>query len=519
MFDIIKIFSWVKKNLTKKDFFLIAVFTLTYWLTRLIRLDRFPVFTDEGIYIHWAKVAWHDASWRFISLTDGKQPLQTWATIPFLKLFPDNSLLAGRLFSVSAGFISLIGVFLLLFYLFGKKSAFIGAFIYIFNPYFLFYDRMALTDSAVNAGAIWLLFFSILLIKTLRLDVALLLGLTGGAALLTKSSSKMFLALSSLSPLILIINSGIKKNLNKIINFILLFLTVIVMSVIIYNIQRLSPFLHYVAIKNKTFVMTLDEFLKAPFSTFFGNLRIVLVYVIWESGWLIPMLGTVGLVSLYKKDRGLALYLLVWLILPLLAIASFSKVIFPRYLIFFASLFVVLASYLLNQFKTKNLLISILLISVFFIYLDYPILFDFKKISFPEVDRGQYVEGPPAGWGVKEIVDFARTKSIEKPVILLAEGNFGLVADMLDVFLKRGDRIEIRGYWPLDEKELFDNQKELKNKYVYVVFSHRTEFPQDWPIRLIKKFDKPGKKSAIYLYELRKITSNILSEKILRIEN
>src|SRR3972149_4141373 len=150
MFDIFKIFVWIKKNLNKTDFLLILLLTFIFLVTRLYKLDQFPIFSEESIYIRGAKVAWHDASWRFISLTDGKQPLQTWGTIPFLKLFPDNALLAGRLFAVATGFFAFTGVFITLFYLFGKRSAFIGAALYIITPYFLFFDRMALVDSMVT---------------------------------------------------------------------------------------------------------------------------------------------------------------------------------------------------------------------------------------------------------------------------------------------------------------------------------------------------------------------------------
>src|SRR3989338_11077668 len=197
MFDVFKVFSFLKKTFSRKDVLLIIFLIGLYFLTRLINLDKFPIFSDEGIYIRWAKVAWHDASWRFISLTDGKQPLQTWGTIPFLKLFPDNALLAGRLFSVAAGFAGLTGMFILLFFLFGKRTAVMGSFIYIFTPYFLFYDRLALVDSGVNAGFIWILFFSILLVKSQRLDVALMFGLITGFSLLAKSSVRIFLALSA----------------------------------------------------------------------------------------------------------------------------------------------------------------------------------------------------------------------------------------------------------------------------------------------------------------------------------
>src|SRR5690606_35890955 len=123
--------------------FVIAIIIL-FFILRLTNLDKWPQFSDEGIYINWAKVAWKDASWRFISVTDGRQPLQTWATIPFLKLFSPNDLVAGRMFAVAAGFAGLIGMFSLLFYLWGKKAAYIGSLLYIFLPYFVFYERMAL---------------------------------------------------------------------------------------------------------------------------------------------------------------------------------------------------------------------------------------------------------------------------------------------------------------------------------------------------------------------------------------
>src|SRR3990167_972902 len=155
MFNITGYINWVRRYFKKRDLLIILGLVGLFLITRLINLDKFPIFSDEGIYIRWSKIAWKDASWRFISLTDGRQPLQTWATIPFLKLFEQNALLAGRLFSVTTGFFALSGIFSLACYLFGKKTAFISSFIYIFTPYFLFFDRMALADSAVNGFTIW----------------------------------------------------------------------------------------------------------------------------------------------------------------------------------------------------------------------------------------------------------------------------------------------------------------------------------------------------------------------------
>jgi len=504
MFDIKQVFAFVKKKFTTKDFLIILGLIVLFFITRLINLEKLPIFCDEGIYIRWAKVAWHDASWRFISLTDGRQPLQTWVTIPFLKLFPQDALLAGRLFSVASGFAALSGIFILLFYIFGKPAAFMGSFLYIITPFFLFYDRIALADSAVNAGFVWILFFSILLINTLRIDVALVFGMIAGLAMLTKSSVRVFLGLSLLAPIFLF---G-KKNKNivlKIINYLLLFIMVFGLAMIIYNVQRLSPFMHYIEQKNNTFVMTFSDFMKSPFSVFWHNLKNIPYYVFSEIGWLLGFIGVIGLIALIKKNWQLGLYLTFWLVASYMGIALFSRVIFPRYLIFLATLFLITSTYFIvnlkNKIIKKLILFCLIIISVVYAYGFY---FNPTFIPFPEIDRGQYVEGATAGWGVKEIMEYARERSKEKQVVLLAEGDFGLITDMLNVYLKDGDRISLRGFWPLDEKILIDNQKELKENLVYVVFSQRKTFPEYWPINLIKKYDKPGGKAAYYLFELTK---------------
>lgn len=502
MFDIEPIIKHIRKVITAKDLVIIGGIIFLFFATRLILLDKFPIFNDEGIYIHWAKVAWHDASWRFISLTDGKQPLQTWGTIPFLKLFPSNALLAGRLFAVSSGFVALCGMFALLYYLFGKKAAYIGSLLYIFTPYFLFYDRMALVDSGVNAGFIWILFLSIVLVNKRTLGEALSLGLTAGTALLAKSSVRIFLGLAVFAP-ILIIEKNWKQFSRKALNYIILLGIATGLAIVIYNVQRLSPFFHFVAEKNKTFIMTFAEFKATPFANFFNNIILIPEYIFWESGFIVPVLGLFGLVTLLKKNLRLAVYFLLWIVCPYIIVAFVSKVLFPRYIIFFASLFVILATYAFISIKNKIVIVCFIVAFVLSAGIfDYTIVKDYANIPFPPVDRGQYIESWPAGYGIKEIVDFAREKSKEKPVILLSDGDFGMAGDLLDTYLRPADRIWIHGYWPLEEKQLLENQKELDNNYVYVVMAHKLSYPKEWPLKLIYRFDKPGGKSVIYLFEL-----------------
>src|SRR5690242_10188597 len=104
----------------RKEIILSGVIFCLYLFLRMSNLKGLPIFTDEAIYIRWGQVALHDASWRFISLTDGKGPFFIWAMMPLLKIIPDP-LAAGRMVSVISGFFTLIGLWLLSWELFKNR--------------------------------------------------------------------------------------------------------------------------------------------------------------------------------------------------------------------------------------------------------------------------------------------------------------------------------------------------------------------------------------------------------------
>lgn len=500
MFDIWGVVKGIKKQFTQTDLLVSLGLLATYFLTRLTNLSKFPIFSDEAIYIHWAKVAWHDANWRFISLTDGKQPLQTWGTIPFLKLFPNDALLAGRMFSVCTGLFALVGIFCLIYYLFGKRAALMGSFLYVITPYFLFYDRMALVDSGVNAFFIWIILLSLVLFDTLRLDVSLLFGLISGFGLLAKSSVRLFLMMG-----FAVIFTDKKFSIKKLVNFSVLFGIGVALALLIYNVQRLSPFFQFVSQKNTTFIMTMGELLQNPFAVFFKNIVDIPYFVFSELGYVIGLMGLIGLIRLIRSKNKNALLFTLLLIIPTIIIAFISKILFPRYIIFLGTTLTILAAYWLSQIKDKTkcwVAIGVVILSILFF--DYTILFDHAKIPFPPVDRGQYLEGWPAGWGAREIISYAREHSTGRRITFLAEGDFGMAGDVLDTFVLPADNIGIKGHWPLGEADLFKAQELLEKEDVYVVFGHTGTFPTHWPLKLIQKYEKPGGKSAIYFFKLTK---------------
>ena len=541
MFEVQIFWRWLRKNIHTRDILILSLLFFGYSLTRLINLDKFPIFTDEGIYIRWAQVAWKDATFRFISLTDGRQPLQTWGTIPFLKLFPTNMLFGGRLFSVVSGLGTLVGLLTTMWYLFGKRAAYYTGFLYVITPYFLFYDRMALVDSAVTAAVVWMFFFSILLARTLRLDIAMILGFITGFALLGKSSMRLYAALVVLGSFLVIYPSEISKvgeffsrlkgaffgkthKVAQLVNFFILYGVVIAIALLIYNVQRLSPYLHFVEQKNTTFVLTLPELLAHPFSQFSSNIINIPYYIFAEMGYVVAIIGVIGFFFMYKKDRTITLYLLSWITIVVLMLSFVARVLFPRYVMPLGALLIMPAGYFISEIHNKKYFIGILsaiFLSVF--YFHYTIIFDPAKIPFPQIDRGQYIEDWPAGWGIKEIVDMAREKTKDKPVYLLTEGDFGMAGDTLRSHIRFGEEIHVKAYWPLSVANLEENQALLEDNYVYVVYSHCKEktytggiirdescweFEDTRPVQLIKKYPKPGGNAAIYLFQLKPASEN-----------
>src|SRR3989344_3437326 len=134
---------------------------ILYFATRLYNILDLQMFTDEAIYTRWSQIARFDANWRFISLTDGKQPSFVWLNMTIMRVVSDP-LLSGRLVSVASGFFAIIGIYLLAQEIFkNHRAGLIAAILYIIYPFALVYDRMALYDSLLAAGMIWALYLQI----------------------------------------------------------------------------------------------------------------------------------------------------------------------------------------------------------------------------------------------------------------------------------------------------------------------------------------------------------------------
>jgi len=470
----------------------IALFVF-YAVTRLTNLTGLPIFTDEAIYIRWSQIGMRDANWRFISLTDGKQPMFTWVMMILLKLFDSaDPLFIGRLTSVIAGALSLVGLWVLSKEIFrDKRIAWLSAVIYIILPFTAWYDRVALYDSMASMFGIWSLYLGIRLVKHIRLDTALLLGMVLGCGMLNKSSG--FLTLYFMPATLLLFDWSDKKRWKKIFRWAVLLGAAAILSQIIYSVLRLSPFFHMVAQKDNVFVFTISEWFNQPFRFLAGNLRGMFD---WMRHYMTLPLFIAAFIPVFtrwekSKERWL---MYIWWALPYVALANFAKILYPRYILFMVAPLIVMASYTIVSLwdKNKNSLIRFLILCVCLlpsIYSTSFIVFNPKEAPIPPADRGQFIEDWPAGGGVKEVVTYLDAEASHQKIHVFTEGTFGLMPYAIEIYLVDYLNVKITGIWPLPAQMPIEMAESASKSATFFVLNE-TQIPPSWPMTLIGEYEK-----------------------------
>ena len=497
------------KNL-KLSLFLVFLLIVGYFLTRLVNLTIIPVFADEAIYIRWAQVMRAVASLRFLPLSDGKQPFFMWLVIPFLKIFSDP-LTAGRMLSVIAGLGSMFGVGFLSYLLFKKKEiSWFASLMYLIAPFCLFFDRMALADGLVSMFGIWFLIFAILLVKNLRLDFAIIAGILLGFGLITKSPA-LFFAL--MLPVTGIFYERRSKN-NNIFRLIGLWMVALSFGYAIYNILRLGPEFHMIAIRNKDYVFPISDIIKHPLNPLIGHLKDTLS---WYWILLTPavfLAGITGIITALKRNLKSAVLLLVLVVFPLLGQGVVAKVYTARYVLFTVPYFLIFSAVAIEKFwqKTKSKwLVTGGLVIVFLLpmYQSFLLITAPQKAWLPKEERNGYLEMWTAGYGIVEAADFLNEVSKTQKVLVGTEGYFGTLPDGLQMYLEKVPNITIIGVGqPVLEisPKLIDGL--VDNRVFLLVNDTRLKVGSDRRLKLIEKYPKTinssGTQENLLLFEIIK---------------
>jgi 4-amino-4-deoxy-L-arabinose transferase-like glycosyltransferase len=441
--------QWFPK-LKKIEWFAIIGIILVYVGLTFSNLTKLPIFVDEALYLRWGQIAGDDATWRFISLTDGKQPLYTWVVIPFMNYFGDP-LYGGRFTSALCGLFTLIGVMYGGWLLSGKKLAFWSGMVTMLSPFLFFYNRFAVMEGMLIMFGIWIFNLSILLARNRRLDIAMILGLWTGLALLVKSPAMFFMLLI---PGAYLLTVDFKKIFTKeLFQFGILVLIAWALAEIVNNIQLLSPWMYMIKEKNSFFIVPYDEIFKEPARLINNFLDIWR----WHGAWTtIPVLivAGFGLVSWLKQSWRSALITFGWFFLPVLGTILLARLFSTRYMVFTTPFLLLLAGYGLTSIENIKLrVLTFVAISIYPLMMISQLLNDPIHFHYLNVDEG-YVNGWSAGNGTKQIAEWAvvRIKETGQPMTIYTEGTFGILPNGLELYAQgKTSKLTVTGLYPITD--------------------------------------------------------------------
>ena len=303
------------------------------FLFRVFRLmDLFPILVDESIYLHWAEIIEHQGQW-FISLWDGKQPLQYWVLAIVRMIFGGDPLLEGRLVAVCVGLLSTIGVFAIGKRLGGDLAGLVSAGLYAVFPLALLYDRLAYTESFVNLCGIAIVLTSLYAFgenKSWMPEIAA--GLAVGLALFTKQTALLFVYFPVLAALWL----GRGKERNLVVRLAVIYAITGVFVGILWLGQPQGPTLetHDAVFHHKEFYVDPDKLLEDPTTMWPKNFKLLKGYFGTYLTWPVAVVGLLCLGYLTWR-RSLAPWILLSISIPPLVLqATILSLMFPTRWVF-----------------------------------------------------------------------------------------------------------------------------------------------------------------------------------------
>lgn len=403
-----------------------------YLASRLVFIARFPYFLDEGTYAKFTYEAAHSLHQLFVSMSIGREPLQIWLGIPFVKL-GFSGLIAMRLVSMLAGLATVAVVGVLGWRLAGATVGLVAAGMCVVLPFFAVHDGIGIMEPLVTLIVASALLVQLELARRPRLALGVALGIVLGAGALTKEN---YLPAAALIPASLLCfdwsPAGRGRRMRVWLGSIAIGLAGIAAAQLILRSTHYYP--TFVAQRKTGFytVRTLSAVVADPFaswSTAWSVFRPALVGYV-----TVPLLlaAAGGAVVALRRWLAPAVVLLAWVLLPLLVSLTFTAFPFPRHVMYLMPPIIVFAAYGLVCVSRWTVLrvapaalarpaavaIPLLLLAPALIFdarvLDHP-----ATAHYPGPDEQQYVTGTQAGSAWPALADAIRRFAAGRRVVIL----------------------------------------------------------------------------------------------------
>lgn len=486
---------------------------ILYFFTRLYNLTLLPIFNDESLYLYWTKIIASTHRHWFLPLIDGKGPTFIWTEVLSMSLFPAHMyLFAGRFVSVLAGLISCIGIYKLSIMLIKKQYiGFLAVLFYIFIPFSLLYDRVALFDSLLTASVIWVVYYAVQTAHSLQLKHALLWGLWMGIAFSIKFNALIIEVLALFIFLIFIGKEHLQKNWKKAVVILLIILPFPIMVQVLLSFS--SGYSEYMyRILKYTNHASKSSFPIFSFNLFLHNM---LTIFSWLFSYLTPFFFLFAIFSLIITciiNRKLGIFCLSFTIVPIVLISLVNREIAPRYVLFIVPFLIIASCWLIVWMFEKSRPISILITSIifiFFIRFDYLFMVNPVYAPLPTDERQQFITNDPAGYGLKEIFAYIKSASTKNKITVVTLGTEGLFPYAFNLEFWDNPHVTIVPLWPVDNQTKSQIQSLKRKSKVFVVIKNSSSsqdysYVKSLSLHIILVSQKPGNVSSIILAQPNK---------------
>ncbi len=445
---------------TRSGWMMVCVLAVAFGFRVARLMEMFPILVDESIYLHWAEIIEHQGQW-FISLLDGKQPLQYWGLAVVRMILGGDPLLESRLVAVGVGLLSTIGVFAIGKRLGGDTAGLISASLYAVFPFAVLYDRLAYTEAFVNLNGITIALTALFAFREPKKNWApeIAAGVALGLALFTKQTVLLFVYFPVIAGLWL----GRGQARNLLARWALIYGIAAAFVLITWAAIPEAPTLetHDALLHHPQFFVPPDELLRDPFKAASKNFRLLISYIGTYMTWPVALAGAACLFYLSWK-KTLAPWVLISISLPPLALQCLilslmypTRWAFPH---FWPWLVVIgLAGSNVWEQHVQRLASATVrrgFAGIAAVCLAGPMLYQVQgMVRTPrqflhKADATGFLGSHAhVGFGNREAIDYLIAQARERPLILLTDAIWGPPADAMFSYLNRRHRIRVYEAW------------------------------------------------------------------------
>jgi hypothetical protein len=508
---------------------ILAGLFFAYFASRLYGLTLLPLFLDEGTCIQRAMDVWKG---EFLKPLIYGKLLQVWL-LAFVVPWATDLLWASRFITVLSGSVTMWACYAIGRRLYDRRAGLFSAGLYIASPFTLFYDRLALADGLLSTFAALTLLASIALMQTPRRAYAWVLGISMALGILVKIPGVLILMIPILVH-IFFPRTG-KTPLWK--HFSIAYGIVLVLCMVPASL----------------FLKTTGEFQAKAF--ILSNPQEFLIHVQQNSQlvyeWLsfywtkpVVILGMLGFIIALIERRHESIILFLLSLLPIAIYIVISRWWFPRYILFATIPFLVLSGWsllkIINVLETRvasrlgklqvprvriigGILLFVIVISPAW-PVNYRLWTNPALTPLPKIERFQYIESWPSGYGVAEAAGYFYHEASEHPegIIVVRHEMSDASYPGLAVYLKREHRVKLHDL-NLNKQSAFTELATLTHcspTFVVLTKPPISDLILDQPdmerllsiASLVQAYRRPGGESTIEIYRVRESKSNSLDE-------